>query len=219
MNSLLTDAEIARLIDETLALQVAEWGSPTLHSALLELQEHRRDVRARGVLPIFVPGQPGEGEMVDALTALVSKDATPDEREQAHNLMRGVLFEVLHLRRQVTRVQMHATNEQELRRRADVERMDAVAERDQLLVALRELGRRKAKEPAVITRTPVPDPPIDQRSPAWREASKRIDEAVDAGRDPDPADVDIAMREKLKSVGFTDPEMLDEMVPPQKKTS
>lgn len=218
MNSLLTDAEIDRLIDEAQALQVAEWGSPTLHAALVELQKHRQDARARRVLPLFVPGQPGEGEMVDALTTLTDKNAMLDARERAHELLRSLLFEVLHLRRQVTHVQMVATNERDLRCRADRERMDAVADRDNLLGRLRELSRRKP-EPTVITRMPIPDPPADQRSKVWQEASKRIDEAVDAGRDPDPADVDIAMREKLKSAGFDDPEMLDEMIPPPKSPS
>lgn len=221
MTSLLTDAEIARLIDEAQALGVAEWGSPTLSAALLELQAHRRDAHARGAIPLFVSGQPSEGEMVDALTALVSKDVSPNERNQAYALMRDLLFEVLHLRHQVTRVQMQATNEQELRRRADRERTDATADRDNLIVALRELSRKKLRtdgpEVAVVSRTPLPEPPTEKRSPEWQAASKRIDAAVDAGRDPDQADVDIAMREQLKAEGFTDPEMLDEMVPPPKR--
>lgn len=224
MNSLLTDAEIDRLLEETQALEVAEWGSATLHAALLELQAHRRDARARGAIPMFVSGQPSEGEMVDALTILTGGSHIPDAYNRAHGLFRGLIFEVLHLRRQVTRVQMQATNEQELRRVADRERMDAIAERDAILIATRELSRTREKvrpskvEAATVNRTPV-EIPDDKQTPEYKAAAARIAAAVDANRDADQADIDFVMREQLKSAGFDDPEMLDEMVPPPKKTS
>lgn len=228
MKALVTDREIECLIEEAWSAQGEEIFSPALTVALTELQAHRRDARARGALPIFVAGQSSEGELVDALSAHgeANSDLTRDAYEWSHAILRGAIAELLHLRKHLTLVQMKTTEERELRLRAERERTDAIAERDAMLVALREWSRRKSKiapvepkvEAAVVSRTPV-EIPDDKQSAAYKAAAARIDAAVDAHRDPDPADLDLVMREQLISAGFDDPEMLDEMVPPPKKTA
>ena len=80
-------------------------------------------------------------------------------------------------------------------------------EKEALMAAVVKLHMdgRTSPDVAVITRTPLNAPPIEDRSERWREAGARIEAAEAAGKDPNPLDLDIVLEEHLKHAGF-DPE-------------
>lgn len=165
--------------------------------ALRELRLHMLDARARGDLPAHVAGQPSPGEILSVLTP----ESMP--KEQA-DMVRQVVREVVHLRGALTRVQNTGTHERDLRMKAEAERAKIEKENNALRAAIVSVCEHGASAPNVdiIVRTPLTMPPIEDRSLVWREAETRISKAVDAGQDPDPADLEIVQREHLKHVGF-----------------
>lgn len=197
MNSLVTDAEILSAMSDA---------DPVTYAALDELRRHRADARARGALPIFVPGQPSAGEMTEALGFAVYAGPNSTDRDETDAVatIRGVIREVLHLREQVTRVQTIARVERDRRMAAEKKLGQKETENAALMrgiVALHESGLRAA-EVGIVTRSPLNMPPIEDRSPRWQEASARIEAATNDGRDPDPADLEIVLSEHLKHEGF-----------------
>jgi len=212
VNHLLMDSTIQRALwfFETQVSQgvlTVEMDAESMGLALAELQRHRADTRARGALPMFVPGQPTEGEMVKALDELAAyvSAAPDDERLRAsEKLLRGALREVLHLRRHVTLVQEVARRERDARMAAEKDSGTLTAEKNALMVAVVKLVNDGATSPdvAVISRTPLNAPPIEDRSPRWQEAAARIEAAEAKGADPAQADMDIVLEEHLKHLGF-----------------
>lgn len=206
MNALLTDVEIAAL----LALAEVDFEGASLYglafqveAALRELQAHRADARARAWLPMFVPGQPSEGEMAAALDKCIGYARL--SQDDVATTLRGVLREVLHLRQHVTHVQTVANGERARREAAEANVAKLTVQRDALTVAVLRLNEAGATSPdvAVVERSPLWEPPVADRSERWREAQARIEAATEAGKDPEQADMDIVLEEHVKHLGFT----------------
>lgn len=167
-----------------------------------------KDARARGALPMFVPGQPSEGEMVNALdelAAFVSADPDDEHLRSAETLVRGVLREVLHLRQHVTHVQTVARGERDRRMAAEAEVAKLIVQRDALTLAVLKLHEAGATSPSVSVvgaRAPLWEPPIADRSQRWIEAQARIEAATSAGKDAAQADMEIVLEEHMKHIGF-----------------
>ena len=212
MNSLVTDAFLkiahnavhdARDRGEAMVNMDVDFASV----ALAELQQHRHGARARGALPMFVPGQPGEGEMVaalDELAVFVSDDPDDEHLRAAEKLIRGVIREVLHLRQHVTHAQTVARGERDRRMAAETNVAKLTLQRDALTMAVLKLHEAGATSPdvAIVNRTPLWEPPVADRSDRWREAQDRIEAATSAGKDAAQADMDIVLEEHLKHLGF-----------------
>lgn len=209
MKALVTDAEIASL----LALAGVDFEGANLNGlasqvevALRELQAHRADARARRALPLFVPGQPSEGEIMEAIGSPIFVAANPTEEGERRSveMLRGVIREVLHLRQHVTHVQTVARGERDRRMAAEANVAKLTVQRDALTVAVLRLNEAGATSPNVVVgeRTPLWEPPISDRSERWREAQARIEAATEAGKDAAQADMDIVLEEHMKHLGF-----------------
>lgn len=203
MKHLVTDAEIAEML-----ATAADDFAVDVEDALRELQAHRADARARGALPMFVPGQPSEGEMVKALDELavfVSADPDDEHLRSAETLVRGVIREVLHLRQHVTHVQTVARGERDRRMAAEAEVAKLIVQRDALTLAVLKLHEAGVTSPSVSVvgaRAPLWEPPIADRSQRWIEAQARIEAATSVGKDAAQADMNIVLEEHMKHIGF-----------------
>lgn len=153
----------------------------TLWHLSAEVLRHRADARARGEIPPLGPTSPTIGEMHDALMDVVSRGV---EATLSRVLMEQVIREVLHLRGQLTRAQDLATRERDMRVEAQERENKARIEADMIREMMLERRQNSL--------------PVERRSLRWIEAAKRIEEAVDKGRDANPEDMRIVLEEKTK---------------------
>lgn len=189
--------------DVTTMLATFDWSSlPTDQAAMMralleELRRHMLDARARGELPAHVAGQLSPGEI---LSGLEVSEMSPEKAD----LARAVVREVVHLRKALTNAQNIGTRERDQRMRAEKALAKVEKENNAIRAGIVSICEHGAAAPDVdiIVRTPLTMPPIEDRSPRWREAEARIAKAADEGRDPDQKDLDIVLQEHLKHEGF-----------------
>lgn len=163
----------------------ADHGVPeTLWHVVEEVRRHRADARARWQLPPLSGAVLSIGRMSASLERVISRGA---EAPAAIEDMQHVIREVVHLREQLTRAQGLATKERDLR-------IQAQESYQRIAVEVEVLRDALAKQPGRV----APMAPVDRRSARWIEAEARISEAVDKGRDPNPADMAIVLEEKTR---------------------
>ncbi len=176
-----SEEEIQLLLD--LAGNNFEDGSvpETLWHLAEEVRGHRADARARWQVPPLSGVVLSIGRMNDSLERVIAQGASAPA---SIDDMRHAIREVVHLRDQLTRAQLLATKERDLRISSDE--------------ALRKIAVEVSLLRETLAQRPSPMVPVDRRSVRWREADARISAAVDRGEDPDPADMAIVLEEKTK---------------------